>query len=236
MPQEQVEEYLETVYNIGGKDGIVRTTEIAKSLHVSPASVTESLQNLARKRLVDYEPYLGARLTDRGLDLVEKLKRKHRLLEEFISDVLHIDKEKVHAEACRMEHCISDDVADALCKMLKAPSRCPHGSLIGPCGKAVETCEQCEATASGKAGSSSRTSKIVPITELEPNQEGTIAFLRGDRRTVQRLADLGLTLKTRVRLIRRAPLNGPVEVSVRRTRLAIAGNIADDVFVVRAEA
>ena len=52
MPSAQVEEYLKTIYDIAGKNGAVRTTEIAKCLKISPASVTEAIQHMAKKGLV----------------------------------------------------------------------------------------------------------------------------------------------------------------------------------------
>lgn len=76
-----------------------------------------------------------------------------------------------------------------------------------------------------------RTGSIVPITDLIAQQNGTIAFIRGDCKVVQRLSDLGLTLGTTVSVTRRAPMNGPVEVFVRRTKLAIDHAIAEKIFV-----
>src|SRR5208337_2189305 len=227
MASEQVEEYLETIYDIGGKSGTARTTAIAKCLNVSPASVTEALQNMAQNGLVSYEPYKGAILTKQGLEIATRIKRRHRLLEVFLTDTLHINKEKVHDEACKMEHTISDETGDALCKMLKAPARCPHGSLITPCNKGVSTCDECEA-GNGPVHSEG---EVVPITDLAPCERGVIAFLRGDKKVVQRLSDLGLTLHTEIEMLRKAPLNGPIEVCVRRTKLAIAREIADNIFV-----
>ncbi|MDD3398244.1 MAG: metal-dependent transcriptional regulator [Candidatus Methanomethylophilaceae archaeon] len=236
MSQEQLEEYLETIFDLAGKDGTAKTTAIANKLHVSPASVTEYIQGLAAKDLVDYEPYVGAKLSDAGLEIVTRLKRRHRLLEVFLSDVLKIDAVKVHPEAYRIEHYMSDETADALCRWLEAPARSPHGKFIGPCEKPLETCKQCEDTSAIGSMKTSGDNGIIPVTDLEPNQEGSIAFIRGDRRTVQRLSDLGLTLRAEVRLVRRAPLNGPVEICVRNTRLAIDGDIADNIFVTRAGA
>jgi len=65
MAQEQVEEYLEAIYDIAGTDGAAKTTAIAKCLKVAPASVTEALQNLSEKNLVNYEPYKGASLPEK---------------------------------------------------------------------------------------------------------------------------------------------------------------------------
>ena len=144
MPKEQIEEYIEGIYDIAGKDGTAKTTEVAKRLQNNPASVTEVFQNMAKNGLVKYEPYKGVSLTETGIEVAIKIKRKHRLLEVFLSEILHIDPNKVHEEACRMEHCISDEVGDAICRLLNAPARCPDGKLIYPCKKEIDTCVECE--------------------------------------------------------------------------------------------
>ncbi len=72
---------------------------------------------------------------------------------------------------------------------------------------------------------------IVPITDLVRCEKGIVAFLRGDKKVVQRLSDLGLTLNTEIELLRKAPMNVPIEICVRRTNLAIARDIADKIFV-----
>ena len=72
---------------------------------------------------------------------------------------------------------------------------------------------------------------IIPITALGPADKGRIAFIRGDCKIVQRLSDLGLTLGTTVSVTRKAPMGGPVEVFVRRTKLAIDYAIAENIFV-----
>ena len=231
MAQEQIEEYLEAIYDIAGTEGSAKTTAIAKCLKVAPASVTEALQNLADKNLVKYEPYRGASLTGEGRKIAETIKRRHRLLEVFLADVLHINRSKVHDEACRMEHTISEDTENALCRMLNAPARCPHGSPIAPCAKEVGSCSECEKQVRVSSPEDSRGATIVPVTSLGPEEKGTIAFIRGDCKVVQRLSDLGLTLGTTVSVMRKAPMNGPVEIFVRRTKLAIDHTIAENIFV-----
>lgn len=231
MPREEVEEYIEAIFDIAGKDGIAKTTEVAKKLNNSPASVTEVFQSIAQRGLVQYEPYKGVYLTEKGYETAMKIKRKHRLLEVFLSDILHIDQDKVHDEACRMEHCISDQVGDAICKLLEAPARCPDGKLIYPCQKGIATCNECELSAkTGDQGAQTKR-KIVSITDLKPCQKGVIALLRGSKKAIQRLSDLGLTPGTEITLVRKAPLGGPIELSVRRTALAVGKDIADNIFV-----
>jgi len=230
MASEQLEEYLESILDIEEREGVAKTSAIAKCMKVTPASVTGALQTLADKGFIEYQPYKGATLTGQGREMARKVKRRHRLLEVFLTDVLHISTKNVHDEACKMEHALSDETECALCKMLNAPSRCPHGSLIGACDRDVESCSVClEENASPSA--SPRDEPLVPVTSIQPGQKATIAFIRGDSSVVQRLADLGLTIRAEIQLIRKAPLSGPIEIGVRKTRLAIDRAIADHIFV-----
>ncbi len=229
MPREQVEEYIEAIFDIAGKDGTAKTTEVAKRLQNTPASVTEVFQSMARNGLVQYEPYKGVSLTEKGAEAAMKVKRKHRLLEVFLSKILHVDPDRVHDEACRMEHCVSDEVGDAICRLLNAPARCPSGKLIYPCEKGIDTCNECEDAEDKDASVVQR--KVVPITDLKPCQKGTIALLRGSRNVIQRLSDLGLTPGSEVTLVRKTPLGGPIKLCVRRTTLAVGYDIADNIFI-----
>lgn len=230
MASEQLEEYLESILDIVEREGVAKTSAIARCMKVSPASVTEALRTLSDKGYVHYEPYKGANLTEQGQEMARKVKRRHRLLEVFLNDVLHINGENIHDEACRMEHTLSDETECALCKMLNAPARCPHGSLIEACNRDVESCSGC-LEENAPPVTCTRDGTLIPVTTLRPGQKGTIAFIRGDNSVVQRLADLGLTLKTDIQLVRKAPLLGPVEIGVRKTRLAIDHAIADHIFV-----
>lgn len=231
MPQEDIEEYLETIFDLETRDGSAKTTAIAKCLKVAPGSVTEVLRNLSDKGLVAYEPYKGATLTEEGRKIADTIKRKHRLLEVFLTNVLHLNREKVHDEACRMEHTISEETENGLCRMLDAPAHCPHGSPIGPCNKSVPSCAECDGAGKADAKVAARDKKIIPITELRPDQKGRIAFIRGDCKVVQRLSDLGLTLGTMVSILKKTPMDGPVEISVRRTKLAVDHAIAEKIFI-----
>ncbi len=231
MASEHLEEYLESILDIEEKAGVARTSAIARCMKVAPASVTEALQTLADKGFVNYQPYKGATLTGPGREMAQKVKRRHRLLEVFLNDVLHISQENIHDEACKMEHTLSDETECAICRMLNAPARCPHGSLIGACDRRVESCSAC-LEQDPPTPAETREESLIPVTSLAPGQKATIAFIRGDKSVVQRLADLGLTLKTEIRFIRKAPLLGPVEIAVRKTKLAIDHAIADHIFVV----
>ena len=130
MPRRSVEDYLKAIYDLSQNGKPVSTTDISRTLKVAPASVTEMLKKLDETRYITHSPYHGTRLTSTGRRIAEKIIRKHRLLERFLHDVLKIDKVNVHEQACGMEHSLSDDAAEALCRFLKYPDRCPDNGKI----------------------------------------------------------------------------------------------------------
>jgi DtxR family Mn-dependent transcriptional regulator len=121
MEQKSTQDYLKAIYNLTKNGDLVSTSEISQKLEVAPASVTEMLKKLSDDDYIKYEPYKGSILTIKGLREAQKVTRKHRLLERFLADTLHIGKEQVHKQACQMEHTLSDEAEESLCRMLKHP-------------------------------------------------------------------------------------------------------------------
>jgi len=76
-----------------------------------------------------------------------------------------------------------------------------------------------------------RYGNLIPITELKPGDKGIIASVRGNSKVTQRLADLGLLPKTGIAVLKTAPFNGPIEIAVRGSRLAIGREIAENILV-----
>jgi len=229
LSSDSVEEYIEAIYAFNEKGEAAKNTELAKRLRVSPPSVTQMVKRLADEGLVEYEPYKGTTLTGRGMALAQKVVRKHRLLERFLYDFLKLNRSRVHDEACKMEHSLSDEAAAALCKALEKPETCPDDEApIPPCTLDVTDCEQC-VEAREKEGEQFRL--LTQLSNLKPDEEGTVAFIRGGKMSCQRLLDMGLTQGTRVRVVNAAPFQGPIEVSVRGSTLALGRRLAAHVFV-----
>ncbi len=131
-PQEYhppVEEYLETMLGLAEEGVPVIQARIAERLGRSAPSVSEMLERLIEDGYVTRE---GRRLslTDSGRALAEKVVRKHRLAERLLVDVIGLEWHKVHREAGRWEHVISDDVEERLVELLGDPATCPHGNPI----------------------------------------------------------------------------------------------------------
>jgi DtxR family Mn-dependent transcriptional regulator len=233
MEQKSTQDYLKTIYGLAKNGDIVNTTQISQKLDVAPASVTEMLKKLSEEGYVKYSPYHGSALTEKGLIEAKKITRKHRLLETFLSDVLHIGKDKVHTQACQMEHALSDEAEESLCRLLKHPDTCSDdGKTIPACDLPFTTCEECiKLHAQGLEEVGKRHENLTPIRELKDGKYGKISFIRGEHKVLQRLLDMGLTPGTRIRVMKVAPMDGPVEVSVRGSKLAIGQDIACNVFV-----
>ena len=131
-PQEYhppVEEYLETILGLAEEGVPVIQARIAERLGRSAPSVSEMLDRLTEDGYVTRD---GRRvsLTESGRALAEKVVRKHRLAERLLVDVIGLEWHKVHREAGRWEHVISDDVEARLVELLGDPATCPHGNPI----------------------------------------------------------------------------------------------------------
>ena len=225
MVSPNIEEYLETLCRLKEKGKPLMTTEIAAALNVSPPSVTEMLAKLDKMGYVKYEPYKETVLTEKGIEQGGKVLRSHRLWERFLVDVLGIKKERVHEEACRLEHASSKETEDALCRMLKHPEKCPDGEEIPVCSKDVESCEEC----SIECGERKET--VVPLASIPEGGCATVRFLRGGCGLVQRLADMGLSHGTVVRIVKSAPFGGSIEICVKERNLALGRGVASKIFV-----
>jgi DtxR family transcriptional regulator, Mn-dependent transcriptional regulator len=228
-----VEDYLKAISILSSNGKPVTTNEISHHFKIAPASVTEMLKKLAEKGYIDYSPYHGSTLTPEGLLIAEKVTRKHRLLEKFLYDVLRIGKDHVHAQACEMEHSLSDEAEESLCRLLKHPDKCPDDNNIIPaCDLPFSNCEECIMTHNkGLEEVGKREQHLVSISNLKQGKEGKISFVRGEHKTLQRLLDMGLTPGTCVKVLRVAPLSGPTEIGVRGSKIALGQDIASNVFI-----
>jgi DtxR family Mn-dependent transcriptional regulator len=227
------EEYLEALYNLTRDGGPASTSAISKRLNIAPASVTEMVQKLAETGYVNYSPYQGVTLTHEGYRIAEKMTRKHRLLERFLHDVLKIGNDKVHQEACEMEHALSDETARAMCRILKAPYKCPDdGQVIPPCDLGFASCDECRKWGQSNLDKISRRKEnIVAISSLKEGQEGVISFIRGDSKSVRKLVDLGLTPGTTITVTRVVSPDGTMEISCRGSSLVLDDEIICNVFI-----
>ena len=226
---ESVEEYLEAIYSFNERGELAKNQDLSAKLKVSPPSVTEMIKKLADEGLVTYEPYKGVLLTGKGTARAQAVVRKHRLLERFLHNTLGLKMEKIHDEACKLEHSISNETADAICDTLKNPQTCPDdGKPIPACTLETNDCAECK---SKREVESSRFKLLTQLSHLRPGERGRVAFVRGGGSAAQRIMDMGLCPGASLKVDNAAPFNGPIQVSVRETSLALGRELADNVFV-----
>lgn len=107
MLHESQEDYLEAILVIRRGRGLCRNVDIAERLGRSKPSVTKALGNLERGGLAEVVGR-DVRLTEEGGRIAEATLAKHRFFERLLAES-GVDAETASAEACRMEHCLSED-------------------------------------------------------------------------------------------------------------------------------
>jgi len=132
MPSLTVENYVKAIYQLAQQNSAeeVATGQIAAALGVLPGTVTSMLKTLDESNLATYTPYEGVRLTLSGRALALRVLRRHRLIEQFLSQTLNLTWDEVHEEAEHMEHAVSDSLVDRIDAYLGHPTTDPHGDPI----------------------------------------------------------------------------------------------------------
>ncbi len=92
--------------------------------------MSQTVARMERDNLVHVQGDRHLELTAEGRSRAVRVMRKHRLAERLLIDVIGLDWEKVHDEACRWEHVISEDVERRLVDLLNAPTESPYGNPI----------------------------------------------------------------------------------------------------------
>ena len=92
MKDKTIEDYVELLYNLEKEKGKVHTNDVANSLSINPASVTEIFQKLSKEGYIHYEKYSGVTLTSKGKKIAIKTKEKHEKITEFLILVTKINK------------------------------------------------------------------------------------------------------------------------------------------------
>jgi len=212
-----LEDYLKIIFKIEEqieKNKGVSTTDIAQRLKVSKASVSNMLKKLAEQNYIYYEPYYGVTLTESGRKIALSMIRKHRILELFLVERLSYGWDEVDEEAEVLEHAISDKLANRMWHDLGCPTEDPHGSPIpNELGEMVEN-------------------DWLPLTMHEENVLLVIQRIQNrSPEELRYLESIGLTKGASLKLLYKAPFNGPLSIEVNQLIQPIDYRIALSIFV-----
>jgi DtxR family Mn-dependent transcriptional regulator len=193
----RISDCLKVIYAMQERGQKVTTSAVHEQLGVSDATVTMLFKDFAEAGWVEHTPYRGVHLTALGELKAKEVIRHHRLLELYLARELGYSWDKVHDEADKLEHVISEEFEDRLDALLGYPKVDPHGDPIPSKDGIISVRRGCM------------------LTELPVGQSALI--LRVSDQNPEKLCylgQLGLYPETRVQVIERAPFGGPLRILV----------------------
>jgi DtxR family transcriptional regulator, Mn-dependent transcriptional regulator len=209
-----VEDYLKAIYHLSTERAPVSTSAIAERLGIAAGSVTGMLKRLAEQGLVEHVRYYGTRLTDAGAENAVRTIRRHRVLELFLVEVLGYTWDRVHAEAERLEHVVSDEMIDRMASVLGEPAEDPHGAPIPAAGADFED------------------TRYMGLAELAAGRSAVLRRVPDeDPAALRYLASLNLVPGAAIEVVAVAPFNGPLTVRVAGATQVIGRELAASVGV-----
>lgn len=214
MLSQAVQDYLKTIYKLQDIEDVVSTTSIAKEMNISGASVTGMLKKLSTMKLVDYNSYKGVRLTDDGVKIALEILRHHRLLELYLKESLGFSLAKVHDEACRLEHYVSDEFVEKIDSLLGYPQYSPLGNPIP--------------SKEGVLPDNSSTS----LVNVDLNKKYKIKRISDENtEMVDYFEKMGMLPGVGITVLTRAPFNGPMTIVYNDHEEIIGYEVAKNIFV-----
>lgn len=219
MISQAMEDYLKAIYKLEQSVSPVPTSALAEQLNFSPASVTNMCKKLAEMHLLNYEPYQGVTFTEAGQKLALEIIRHHRLLELYLAEALKVPWDKVHEEAEKLEHVISEDLEERMAIALGNPQFDPHGAPI-PSRAGTVIRLPSEPLSLIKAG---HNLVVIEVDDADPE-------------LLRYLGKIGLYPGTKFTLHERAPFDGPLTLQIGEQRQSIGHQAAKAVLVAVDEA
>lgn len=213
------ENYLKAIFKISEKTGSnVSTNAIAQAMDTSAASVTDMIQRLSAKSLINYEKYKGVTLSETGQEIATSLIRKHRLWEVFLVEQLKFSWDEVHEIAEQLEHIKSEELVRRLDGFLEYPKFDPHGDPI-PDAEGNFTFR-----------------KQVLLMDLSVDEEGIIVGVQDTSpQFLQYLDQMKLVLGEGVKLLERFSYDESVRVEVKQNKqqLTLSKKVCQNIYVQR---
>ncbi len=118
MVSAEIEDYLETIYDLSKKKGYARTRDIAAALKVKPPSVSQMVRKLGKLEYVKYERYGAITLTPKGKKIAKEIRKRHDLLSKFFRFIM-VPLKIADEDACKIEHHLHPKTVNQLLKFVE---------------------------------------------------------------------------------------------------------------------
>lgn len=188
-------EYLGEIYRLERNPEGVSTSALAERLEVSPSAVARMLRRLDQAGMLSYVPYQAVTLTIEGEREALRSIRRHRLLEVFLVQVMGFGWDEVHEQAHGLQLTITNAFEDRMDAVSGYPTHCPHGDPIP--------------TKDGRMAAINDQ----PLSDTPVGAETVLRRVKtDDGEKLRYLAELGLRPGVPVRVLHRAPFNGPLRL------------------------
>jgi DtxR family transcriptional regulator, Mn-dependent transcriptional regulator len=214
MLSEAVQDYLKAIYKLQQSGGVVSTSALAEAMGVAAPSATGMVKRLAGLKLVRHHPYRGVRLTKAGVKMALEVVRHHRLLELYLAEALGYSWDKVHEEAERLEHVISEEFEEKIFLALGQPSRDPHGEPIP-----------------GRDGTLAA-AELEQLSDLSKGATGVIRQISDSTAEMLRyLGARGLVPSAAITILDTAPFNGPITLRAGKVSHVLGLELARHIWI-----
>mgnify|MGYP005840373809 CR=1 FL=1 len=222
-----MQDYLEIILDLSEKEGLARVTDIADTLNIAKASVSQAVSSLRELGLVVQEKYGPVELTCIGKKLAVKVRHRHRTLRKFLVQVLGVDPKIAEKDACLMEHVVSSQTMEKLVEFLETACRTEGGAGIPSRPGATEN-TICDKGKEVKVLSSVNTRAL---SKLQTGEKGKVIRITAKGPVRRRIMEMGVTLGTEISVKGVAPLGDPMDLLVKGYRLSLRKEEAATVFV-----
>lgn len=223
------EMYLRTIYDLEEEGVIPLRARIAERLGQSGPTVSQTVARMERDGLLVVAGDRHLELTETGRERAVSVMRKHRLAERLLVDVIGLEWEHVHSEACRWEHVMSEAVERKLVALLGNPTTSPYGNPI-PGLDRLGVSDQ---------GTVEALPKPHRLDEVARDGGGTVRVgsiaehIQSDPDLMARIKSIGMVPQAHVEIVPGADPDGPIVVRGMAGSIEIDPSVAHAVLVTR---
>lgn len=197
------QDYLKAIYLQTRNGQPTSTVALAEALDIRPASVTNMLQKLAENQpdIVIYRKHHGVALTPEGEKAALQIIRRHRLIEQFLYQLLEYPLDKIHEEAEELEHVVSPYFVERIAQLLHDPAFDPHGDPIPD-----------------RDLNLSDSRALAPLAKLHPGEKGVVRLITNQNADLLiYLRGIGIYPGAELQLIQQNPIDGTQQVAILET-------------------